>query len=77
MIPHATVGFGIFHAASLHAAASLPQVAFHEYQHSIFDANLRWLDTTMRCADGEFHLPRGPGLGVEPSEAIWEFAQRA
>jgi len=77
VIPHATVGIGIFHAASLHAAASLARVPFHEYQHSIFDTNLRLLDTTMRCAGGEFHLPRGPGLGVELKDALWEFAQRA
>ena len=77
MIPHATVGIGIFHAASLHGAALLAQLPFHEYQHSIFDANLRLLDTTMRCERGEFHLPRGAGLGIEPAEELWQYAQRA
>jgi L-alanine-DL-glutamate epimerase-like enolase superfamily enzyme len=33
VIPHATIGVGIFHAASLHGAASLPGVPFHEHQH--------------------------------------------
>src|SRR5205823_4431051 len=49
VIPHATIGAGIFHAASLHGAASLPGVPFHEHQHSVFDANLRFVETKMRC----------------------------
>ena len=32
---------GIFMAASLQAAAALQNVPYHEYQHSIFDQNLR------------------------------------
>jgi L-alanine-DL-glutamate epimerase-like enolase superfamily enzyme len=71
VIPHATIGIGIFHAASLHAAASLPEVPFHEHQHSVFDANLRYIDTRMRCVGGEFALPEGPGLGVEPAPGLW------
>lgn len=71
VIPHATIGVGIFHAASLHVAASLPEVPFHEHQHSVFDANLRYLDTRMRCVTGAFELPEGPGLGVEPRPELW------
>ena len=72
MIPHATIGVGIFHAASLHGAASLPDVPFHEHQHSVFDANLRYLSTSMRCIDGFFELPSGPGLGIEPKPELWQ-----
>ncbi len=72
VIPHATIGVGIFHAASLHAAASLPDVPYHEHQHSVFDANLRFIDTRMRCVDGYFELPVGPGLGVEPKAELWQ-----
>ena len=72
VIPHATIGVGIFHAASLHAAACLPDVPFHEHQHSIFDANLRFIETRMRCVDGNFELPEGPGLGVEPKAELWQ-----
>jgi galactonate dehydratase len=71
VIPHATIGVGIFHAASLHAAAALRNVAMHEYQHSVFDANLRWLDTAMRCESGSYGLPAGPGIGVEPRAELW------
>jgi galactonate dehydratase len=72
VVPHATIGVGIFHAASLLGAASLPDVPFHEHQHSVFDANLRLVETQMRCVDGHFELPRGPGLGVEPKAELWK-----
>ncbi len=70
VVPHATVGVGIFHAASLHAAVTLPDIPYHEHQHSVFDANLRWVRTRMRCVDGFFELPEGPGLGVEPAPEL-------
>jgi galactonate dehydratase len=73
VMPHASIGVGIFQAASLHAAATLPNVPYHEYQHSIFDKNLRYVTTTMRCEKGHYHLPDGPGLGVEPTPALFDF----
>ena len=76
VIPHATIGIGIFQAASLHAAAALPNVPMHEYQHSVFDRNLRYVKTEMRCANGVFHLPEGPGLGIEPTEEIWNHVRQ-
>jgi L-alanine-DL-glutamate epimerase-like enolase superfamily enzyme len=72
VIPHASIGIGIFQAASLHATAALPNAPMHEYQHSVFDRNLQYVKTTMSCANGVFNLPDGPGLGIEPSEAIWQ-----
>jgi galactonate dehydratase len=71
VVPHATIGVGIFHAASLHVAATLPDVPYHEHQHSVFDANLRLVRTRMRCAAGFFELPEGPGLGIEPAAELW------
>ena len=47
----------------------------HEYQHSVFDRNLRYVKTAMRCANGAFQLPHGPGLGVEPAEDVWQFVR--
>ena len=68
VMPHASIGIGIFQAASLQASAALPHVVYHEYQHSIFDKNLRYIRGGMRCEAGYFYLPEGPGLGVEPDE---------
>ena len=48
----------------------------HEYQHSVFDRNLAFVNTTMCCERGVFTLPEGPGLGIEPAEALWKFVRR-
>jgi L-alanine-DL-glutamate epimerase-like enolase superfamily enzyme len=75
VIPHASIGIGIFQAASLHAAAALPNCPMHEYQHSVFDKNLRYVKTSMQCKAGAFTLPEGPGLGIEPHDDVWQFAR--
>jgi len=73
VMPHATIGVGIFQAASLHGSARFAAEPLHEFQHSIFDANIRLIATTMRCVDGFLELPRGMGLGVEPSALMWQY----
>ena len=73
IIPHATIGVGIFMAASLHASATLPRCPYHEYQHSVFDRNLAHVDTAMRCNDGHYTLPAGPGLGAQPRPSLWNY----
>lgn len=74
VMPHAAIGVGLFMAASLQAAATLQRLPWHEYQHSIFDPNLRLTQPTgarhMACEAGFYTLPDGPGLGVEPSPAL-------
>jgi len=77
VVPHATIGVGIFHAASLHIASTLPDVPDHEHQHTVFDANLRFVRTRMRCADGFFELAEGPELGVEPAPELWSQVVKA
>jgi galactonate dehydratase len=76
VIPHASIGIGIFQAASLHATAALPNCPMHEYQHSVFDRNLQYVKTTMRCTNGQFTLPEGPGLGTEPHEDVWQYLRK-
>ena len=58
VMPHAAIGIGVFQAASLHVSAALPNLAMHEYQHSIFDRNLQFIKGNMRCQAGYF-LPAG------------------
>ncbi|MEJ1160553.1 mandelate racemase/muconate lactonizing enzyme family protein [Prosthecomicrobium sp. N25] len=72
-IPHAAIGIGVFMAASLQATAALKKVPYHEYQHSIFDKNLRFVTGDMACADGAYTVPTGAGIGVEPQEAVFDF----
>ena len=73
VMPHASIGVGIYQAASLHATAALPNAPVHEYQHSVFDRNLQYVDTTMRCERGHFTVPEGPGLGIAPNDRLWQF----
>jgi galactonate dehydratase len=70
VIPHATIGVGIFMAASLHATAALAHCPYHEYQPTVFDRGLGHVDTAMRCERGFYTLPEGPGLGVTPRESL-------
>ncbi|MBB4837332.1 galactonate dehydratase [Sphingomonas kyeonggiensis] len=74
--PHATVGTGIFLAASLQASATIPGLWKHEWQHSVFERNLALLDTDMGHGEGGYVLPTGPGLGVEPNARFWGHAER-
>lgn len=73
IIPHASIGVGIFQAASLHASSTLLSLPYHEYQHSVFDRNLQFVTTEMQCEEGHFTVPQSPGLGIEPNESLWEF----
>ena len=76
VMPHATIGVGIFMAASLHAAAACGDIPWHEYQHSVLDRNLRYVDTTMACTAGYYRVPEGPGHGATPRAELWNFMRR-
>ncbi len=73
VVPHATVGVGIFLAASLHATAALGAVPYHEYQHSVFDRNLQYVTASMRCAAGFYHVGNDVGHGAAPRPELWRF----
>lgn len=66
VIPHATIGLGIFMAASLRTAQAIGAES-HEYQHTIYDRNAELLVGAARCAAGQFQIPDTPGHGVEPN----------
>jgi len=70
VIPHATIGSGIFLAASLQASAALKGVTSHEFQHSIFGPFRHFTNDVLQCERGSFDLTHSPGIGVEPSEAM-------
>lgn len=76
VMPHASIGIGIFQAASLQASAALKNMTYHEYQHSIFDKNLQYVDTSMKCEKGFYTVPQEPGLGIEPNESVFNFIKK-
>lgn len=75
VLPHATIGAGIFLAASLQASSALEAVTGHEFQHSIFEPNRWLLNGDMDCAAGAYSQPTGPGLGVEPTKKALDLLQ--
>lgn len=76
VIPHATIGAGIFLAASLHASAAILSLPYHEYQHSILPHSASLMEGRLTCEAGAYFLPEGPGLGVQPNARFWEQAVR-
>ena len=74
--PHATIGAGIFLAASLQVSATVSSLWKHEWQHSVFTRNLALLESTMDYVDGGYRLPDGPGLGVVPGPSFWQVAEQ-
>lgn len=74
--PHATIGTGLFLAASLQISATLSALWKHEWQPSIFVRNLVLLDSDMDYADGAYRLPTGAGLGAKPSACFWNHAEQ-
>jgi L-alanine-DL-glutamate epimerase-like enolase superfamily enzyme len=76
IMPHASIGIGIFQAASLQVSAALQNLVYHEYQHSIFDNNLKYVKTTMKCENGHFTVPQEPGLGTEPAEEVFNYIKK-
>ncbi len=68
IIPHATVGAGIFLAASLQASLTLEGILGHEYQPSIFNRNTGLITHGIECREGVYRVADGPGIGVEPTE---------
>ena len=74
--PHATIGTGLFLAASLQVSATLQHLWKHEWQHSVFERNIALLDSDMMYADGAYLLPSAPGLGAAPNPRLWDFAER-
>ena len=71
IIPHATIGSGVFLAASLQVSLALPGIVSHEFQHSVFDPFQEYTGRAMQCEAGRYRVPDAPGIGVEPSETMW------
>jgi D-galactarolactone cycloisomerase len=76
VIPHATIGAGIFAAASLQASSTVLNLPWHEYQHGIFHHAASLMHGRLECSEGHFALPEGPGLGVVPNDLFWSNAKK-
>ncbi len=72
IIPHATIGLGIFMSASLRASLAAGAVA-HEFQHTIYHQNAALLEGAAPCSTGVFDIPDTPGHGVTPNDEAFEY----
>ena len=68
MAPHLSVGLGICIAATIHAAAAIPNLYLLEYQPPVFEIANALLETPLVCRDGCYEIPEAPGLGVTLDE---------
>ena len=69
MAPHLSVGLGICIAASIQAAAAIPNLYMLEYQPPVFELANSLLVEPLICDGGRYEIPRGQGLGVALDEA--------
>lgn len=72
IMPHATIGLGIFMAASLRTAVAIDADA-HEFQHTIYHRNGALLEGLAECKDGAFFVPDTPGHGVKPTNEAMKY----
>ncbi len=74
--PHLSVGLGVCIAASIHAAAAIPNLWLLEYQPPVFELANSLLAEPLRCEQAHYHLPEGAGLGIKIDEAKLRTLQR-
>lgn len=68
MAPHLSVGLGVCIAATIHAAAAIPNLYLLEYQPPVFEIANLLLQSPLVCETGFYQIPSGAGLGVELDE---------
>ncbi len=69
MAPHLSVGLGVCIAATIHAAAAIPNLYLLEYQPPVFEIANLLLKSPLTCDSGYYEIPRSAGLGVELDES--------
>ena len=76
IMPHATIGSGLFLAASLQASAALRNVVSHEFQHSLLNPFRHFTNDVLSCESGFYEITETPGIGAEPSGEMKKRMQR-
>ena len=71
---HSGICFPPSIAASIHIASAIPNLIYQEYQPMMLELSNQFLKHPLICKAGYFHLPKGPGLGIEiDEEALSKF----
>ncbi len=69
MAPHLSVGLGVCIAATIHAAAAIPNLYMLEYQPPVFEIANLLLKSPLICKEGSYEIPLSAGLGVDVDES--------
>ena len=69
MAPHLSVGLGVCIAATIHAAAAIPNLYLLEFQPPVFEIANLLLESPLTCDSGYYEIPRSAGLCVELDES--------
>jgi L-alanine-DL-glutamate epimerase-like enolase superfamily enzyme len=65
---HTGIASAVLIASSLQVASTIPTCWYQEYQPFVTEVANRFIKTPLRCDQGHFELPVGPGLGIEIDE---------
>ena len=68
VVPHVSIAMGPQIAAAMHFAAATSNCPMLEYNPAVLATANRFLKEPMRCIDGRYQLPSGPGLGIEMTD---------
>jgi galactonate dehydratase len=74
--PHLSVGLGVCISASIHVAAAIPNLYMLEYQPPVFNLANALLEEPLVSEAGQYHIPTGPGLGIQIDERKLRELQR-
>lgn len=72
LLPHATIGLGIFMSASIRASFAL-RAEGQEYHPGIYQTGQALLDGMANCDAGAFAVPDTPGHGVVPNAEAFRY----
>jgi galactonate dehydratase len=74
--PHCGVGLGAYIAASVHLAASVPNLELLEYQPTMYSVANSLLKEPFEFHQGRVSVPASPGLGIEfDLDALYRYIQ--
>ncbi|MBC7809846.1 MAG: mandelate racemase/muconate lactonizing enzyme family protein [Burkholderiales bacterium] len=66
--PHVSIGSSIQFAASVHLAAAMPNQTWMEFWYGRNPIGNAILNAPLRIENSFFHVPQGPGLGIDINE---------
>lgn len=77
VMPHLSIAMGPQIAAALHFAAAAPNCTVCEFNPNVLATANAFLVDPIRCTEGRYEVPAGPGLGIEWNEKFSALCSRS